>query len=73
MPDWETGRIRIRKRGVSRVRSGHLWVYRSDILAVDDVPPGAIATVQDERDSIVGKRSTARRRRSLSDFSPAAT
>ena len=55
MPDWETGRIRIRKRGVSRVRSGHLWVYRSDILAADDVPPGAIATVQDERDSIVGK------------------
>lgn len=55
MPDWETGRVRIRKRGVSRVRSGHLWVYRSDILAVDGVPPGAIATVQDERDSIVGK------------------
>lgn len=51
----EEGRVRIRKRGVIRIRSGHLWVYRSDIVDVQDVPPGGIATVCDERDVVIGK------------------
>ena len=55
MPALEAGYIRIRNRGVARVRNGHLWVYRSDILEVIDVTPGGIATVRDERDSLVGK------------------
>jgi 23S rRNA (cytosine1962-C5)-methyltransferase len=55
MPGWEEGRVRIRKRGVARVRNGHLWVYRSDILDVKDVPPGAITTVEDERGVVIGK------------------
>ena len=55
MPVMEEGRVRIRKRGVVRVRSGHPWVYRSDIIDVNDVPPGGIATVCDERDAVIGK------------------
>jgi 23S rRNA (cytosine1962-C5)-methyltransferase len=50
--------VRIRKRGAARVRGGHLWVYRSDILDVGDdnsATPGSIVTVRDEREGIVGK------------------
>jgi 23S rRNA (cytosine1962-C5)-methyltransferase len=55
IPVREEGEVRIRKRGVARVRDGHLWVYRSDVLAVKDVPSGGIATVRDERDVVIGK------------------
>ncbi len=51
----EEGQVRIRKRGAARVRSGHLWVYRSDVLEVKDVPPGAITIVRDEQNTVVGK------------------
>jgi 23S rRNA (cytosine1962-C5)-methyltransferase len=51
----EQGQVRIRNRGVARVRNGHLWVYRSDITEVKDVPPGAVTTVCDERNAIIGK------------------
>lgn len=55
MSSAEAGQVRIRKRGASRVRNGHLWVYRSDVLETKDVAPGAVVVVRDERDSIVGK------------------
>src|SRR5262245_31785819 len=55
MPSMESGQVRIRKRGVARVRSGHLWVYRSDIVDSKEVEPGAVVVVQDERDHIIGK------------------
>jgi 23S rRNA (cytosine1962-C5)-methyltransferase len=55
IPVNEEGLVRIGKRGVARVRNGHLWVYRSDITDVRDVPPGAITTVYDDRDTVIGK------------------
>src|SRR5262245_22609386 len=51
----EEGCVRIKKRGASRVRNGHLWVYRSDILEADEVSPGSIVTVLDDGDAVVGK------------------
>jgi 23S rRNA (cytosine1962-C5)-methyltransferase len=42
-------KIKISPRGVSRLKSGHVWVYRSDILAADGVPPGSLVTVTDQR------------------------
>jgi 23S rRNA (cytosine1962-C5)-methyltransferase len=54
-PIKEEGHVRIGKRGVARVRNGHLWVYRSDILEVKDAPAGAIAFVRDEHNTILGK------------------
>src|SRR3989442_1631218 len=45
----ETAQIVVRKRGVDRIRRGHLWVYRSDVLNPKDAEPGSIATVRDER------------------------
>jgi 23S rRNA (cytosine1962-C5)-methyltransferase len=47
--------VRIRRRGASRIRNGHLWVYRSDIVDADGVSPGSIVSVRDERDALVGK------------------
>src|SRR5262245_9038663 len=51
----ETGQVIIRKRGVARIRRGHLWIYRSDILKHEDVQPGSIVAVHDERGALVGK------------------
>jgi 23S rRNA (cytosine1962-C5)-methyltransferase len=41
--------VKISPRGASRLKSGHVWVYRSDILAADGVPLGAVVTVHDQR------------------------
>jgi 23S rRNA (cytosine1962-C5)-methyltransferase len=54
-PIVEEGQVSIGKRGTARVRNGHLWVYRSDILEVKDVSAGAIASVRDEHNTILGK------------------
>lgn len=42
--------VRITRRAADRLRAGHLWVYRSDLFAENDLttlPPGAVATVVD--------------------------
>jgi 23S rRNA (cytosine1962-C5)-methyltransferase len=44
----------IRRRGADRVRRGHLWVYRSDIINTDGAEPGRIVQVRDERGTILG-------------------
>ena len=51
----ENGQVVIRKRGADRIRRGHLWVYRSDILDAEDAPPGSIVSVRDERGNVLGK------------------
>jgi 23S rRNA (cytosine1962-C5)-methyltransferase len=51
----ENGTVRVRKRGADRIRQGHLWIYRSDVLRSDNVEPGSIVAVQDERGIVVGK------------------
>ena len=51
----ENGEVRITKRGVDRVRRGHVWVYRSDIKNADAIEPGSIVRVRDERERVVGK------------------
>ena len=39
---------RVSKRAADRLRAGHLWVYRSDLLAEPgDTEPGALLTVED--------------------------
>jgi 23S rRNA (cytosine1962-C5)-methyltransferase len=39
----------ISQRGVARLKAGHVWVYRSDVLSADGATPGALASVTDER------------------------
>ncbi|HEX4998307.1 MAG TPA: class I SAM-dependent rRNA methyltransferase [Terriglobia bacterium] len=50
----EVGEVRIRRRGVERVRRGHVWIYRGDVVSVD-TEPGAVTAVRDERGALVGK------------------
>ena len=38
----------VSRRGAERIRGGHVWVYRSDIVEAKDVDPGALVTVQEE-------------------------
>ena len=49
-----TSTVKISPRGVSRLKSGHLWVYRSDIASADGIPPGSLVTVTDERNKFLG-------------------
>ena len=52
----ESGEIRVRRRGADRIRGGHLWIYRSDIVeSGNPVPPGSIVAVRDERGTLIGK------------------
>jgi 23S rRNA (cytosine1962-C5)-methyltransferase len=48
------GIVTISPRGVDRLRSGHLWVYRSDVNAAD-AEPGAIVKLQDDRRRFQGR------------------
>jgi 23S rRNA (cytosine1962-C5)-methyltransferase len=51
----QNGRVVVRKRGADRIRRGHLWVYRSDIIDAGKTPAGGIVEVRDERGNFVGK------------------
>ena len=42
-------KIKISARGATRLKSGHVWVYRSDILAAEGIRPGSLVTVTDQR------------------------
>jgi 23S rRNA (cytosine1962-C5)-methyltransferase len=46
--------VKISRRGATRLKEGHVWVYRSDVLAADAIPPGALVQVVDERGRFVG-------------------
>ena len=46
--------VKVSPRGVSRLKSGHLWVYKSDVTAADGTPPGSLVTVADPRGKALG-------------------
>src|SRR5208337_4945747 len=46
--------VKISPRGASRLKAGHVWVYRSDIVSADGVLPGALVTVSDQRGKPLG-------------------
>jgi 23S rRNA (cytosine1962-C5)-methyltransferase len=45
--------VTVNKRGATRVRQGHLWIYRSDVVEVD--AEGAVVKVRDERGNFIGQ------------------
>ncbi|HEU4710462.1 MAG TPA: class I SAM-dependent rRNA methyltransferase [Pyrinomonadaceae bacterium] len=45
---------RVNKKGAIRVRQGHLWIYKSDVLDVD-AEGGSIVSVKDERGNFIGQ------------------
>jgi 23S rRNA (cytosine1962-C5)-methyltransferase len=46
--------VKLSPRGASRLKSGHVWVYRSDIVSPTDAPPGSVVTVTDHRGQFLG-------------------
>src|ERR1041385_7687242 len=46
--------VRVNKKGANRVRNGHLWIYRSDLVEVD-APGVAVVSVKDERGNFIGQ------------------
>ncbi len=48
------GQVTISQRGAERLRSGHLWVYRSDVRSAE-AESGEIVRVKDDRGNFVGR------------------
>jgi 23S rRNA (cytosine1962-C5)-methyltransferase len=47
--------VTITQRGAERARTGHLWIYRSDVRDAHEIPGGSIVSVKDERGRFVGQ------------------
>jgi 23S rRNA (cytosine1962-C5)-methyltransferase len=45
----------ITQRGAERARTGHLWIYRSDVREAHSLAGGSIVSVKDERGRFVGQ------------------
>jgi 23S rRNA (cytosine1962-C5)-methyltransferase len=45
----------VTKRGADRVRGGHLWIYRSDIVEAEGVDAGSIVVVRDKGHNFIGQ------------------
>src|SRR6185369_4408162 len=45
----------VTKRGADRIRRGHLWIYRSDIVNTNDAAGGSIVVVLDQGHNFVGQ------------------
>jgi 23S rRNA (cytosine1962-C5)-methyltransferase len=46
--------VKISPRGATRLKSGHVWVYRSDIVSADGAAPGSLVAVTDHRGKALG-------------------
>ncbi len=46
--------VKVSPRGATRLKAGHVWVYRSDIVSADDVLPGSLIRVTDHRGKPLG-------------------
>jgi len=46
--------VKVSLRGASRLKEGHGWVYRSDIVSADSVLPGSLVSVSDHRGKFLG-------------------
>jgi len=45
---------KVSRRGADRLRQGHVWVYRSDVVSADGITPGVAIRVADERGKFLG-------------------
>src|SRR3989442_4820208 len=46
--------VKLSSRGSSRLKNGHVWVYRSDMVSSGAGPPGDVVDVADERGKFLG-------------------
>jgi 23S rRNA (cytosine1962-C5)-methyltransferase len=47
-------KVKISPRGADRLKSGHVWVYRSDVVSAEGVAPGSLVGVSDHRGKFLG-------------------
>ena len=47
-------KVKVSQRGAQRLKAGHVWVYRSDIVSADRIAPGSLVDVVDERGRFLG-------------------
>jgi 23S rRNA (cytosine1962-C5)-methyltransferase len=47
--------VTLSRRAVERLTQGHVWIYRSDVIAPDSLPGGEIVRLVDERGWFLGK------------------
>jgi 23S rRNA (cytosine1962-C5)-methyltransferase len=47
--------VTVTKRGADRIRGGHLWIYRSDVVNADEATGGSIVAVRDPNRNLVGQ------------------
>jgi 23S rRNA (cytosine1962-C5)-methyltransferase len=47
-------KVKVSSRGASRLKSGHVWVYRSDLVSADGIAPGSVVTITDQRGKPLG-------------------
>ena len=46
--------VRVSPRGSTRLKAGHVWVYRSDIVSAEGILPGSLVRVTDHRGKPLG-------------------
>ena len=49
-----TPSVKISPRGATRLKQGHVWVYRSDVTFSDGIAGGSLVTVSDQRGKPLG-------------------
>jgi 23S rRNA (cytosine1962-C5)-methyltransferase len=47
--------VTVNKRGADRIRGGHLWIYRSDVIQTDESSGGSVVVVLDHKRNFVGQ------------------
>lgn len=47
--------VRVTKKGADRIRNGHLWIYRSDVVDASEAAAGAIVSIHDQGRNFVGQ------------------
>ena len=47
--------VTVNKRGADRIRGGHLWIYRSDVVKADEAAGGTVVVVRDQKRNFVGQ------------------
>ncbi len=50
----DSSTVTISRAGLLRLRGGHVWVYRSDVVSAEEIKPGSLVSVQDERGKFLG-------------------
>jgi 23S rRNA (cytosine1962-C5)-methyltransferase len=47
--------VTVNKRGADRIRAGHLWIYRSDVVDTGEATGGSIVHVTDKGQNLIGQ------------------